>query len=76
MKILQTKTMPTEESPPQTLQPGQFALFGDDICAQTGDSFLSITKIQLSGKRAMLPKEFANGIRGKQLKDSELMFGQ
>lgn len=73
VKIRRTSLVDSTQFPPQRCAPGAFIVHRDNILVATGDGWLAVHEVQPSGKRPMLPAEFANGIRG-QRENSILQF--
>lgn len=65
-KILQTVVPNTQEAPQRSLSPGQFMGFGDALFVRAEDTWLKVLRLQPEGKRALLPREFVNGINSSQ----------
>lgn len=66
VKLLRSRLPQAAASPQAALAVGEFVLFGSAIFVGTGSGMIEILELQPEGKRAMLPQEFANGIRGKR----------
>ena len=67
VKVLKSRVPRAVDSPQKQLAAGEFTEFGTSIFVGTGNGQLEILELQPEGKRAMLPQEFANGIRGKRV---------
>lgn len=76
LKLLKSRLPSPQDSPQQRLGPGEFLVFSENLFVGTASGCLEILEVQPEGKRAMLPLEFANGIRGKQLNNSPQRFGK
>lgn len=75
IKILKTKVVAASEAPPRQGKPGEFTLFGENLLVATGSGWLSVESLQPEGKRALLPPEFVNGIKGRQDTNVPFQFG-
>lgn len=64
VKILKLKLPKSEELPMKPLTPGKICLFGQNLFVGCNDMPLQICSLQVEGKPAILPVDFANGMRG------------
>jgi methionyl-tRNA formyltransferase len=76
VKILKSQIPLPQASPQKKLALGEFVAFGPSLFVGTGDGLLEVLSIQPEGKRALLPDEFANGIRGKHPDLTTFKFGE
>ena len=74
IKILKTRIPREMDDLLPKKEPGAFSSLGEQLFVQCGDAHLEILRLQPSDKRALLPQEFTNGIRGKGISTKEWYF--
>ena len=76
VKILKSRIPTAQNTPQRALAAGEFMLFGASLFVGTGEGQIELLSLQPEGKRALLPEDFANGIRGKNPTLSVFKFGE
>ncbi len=77
IKILRSCVPKSQDCPPSLPStPGAFRFYGERLFVQAQDGALEILGLQLAGKRAILPMDFANGMRGLKLDEAKYYFGE
>lgn len=66
LKLNKVHIAQNDEAPMQLASPGDLIPYGDALFVQTGEGFLSLDEVQLEGKKAVLPKEFCNGMKNEK----------
>lgn len=63
VKILASRLPEARETPLDNAEPGVLKPYGEHLFVRTRDSWLEILSVQVEGKRPMLPRDFANGMK-------------